>query len=99
MYDVLFNPAFKNLIESKSKGEHFYWASTIAWINFFYGNRKSSRGYFKKSVSAKSFLAYLSTFLPDKYFVTLIDSRLKYRMQNILKPSKRYQTELKKLLQ
>jgi len=99
VYEMLFNPAFKNLIEAKSKGEHFYWASTIAWINFFYGDRKSSRGYFKTSISVKNSAAYLATFLADEYFYKLINSRLRYRLQNLFQNKKFYKAELKKLLQ
>ncbi|MCI0448483.1 MAG: glycosyltransferase [Chlorobi bacterium] len=98
VYEMLFNPAFKNLIEAKSKGEHFYWASTLAWINFFYGNRKDARGYLKKSGSLKNWVAYLATFLPDKYFYKLIDLRLRYRLQNIFRSKKYYKNELRILL-
>jgi glycosyltransferase involved in cell wall biosynthesis len=99
VYQMLFNPAFKNLIEAKSKREHYYWASTVAWINFFYGDRKNSRGYFKSSVSIKNFVAYVATFLNDSNFYKLIDSRLKYRLQNLFQNKRNYKSELKKLLQ
>jgi len=98
LYDMLFNPAFKNLVDAKSKGDHFYWASTIAWVNYFYGNREDSRSYFKNSFSWKNILAYFTTFLPDEYFHKFIDSRLKYRINNIFTNTKHYKKELNKLL-
>jgi glycosyltransferase involved in cell wall biosynthesis len=98
LYDMLFNPAFKNMIDAKSKGEHFYWASTIAWINYFYGSRKDSRSYFKNSVSWKNLLAYFTTFLPDEYFYKFIDSRFRYRLKNMFSSTKLYDNELKNLL-
>lgn len=98
VYDMLMNQSFKNLVDSKSKGDHFYWTSNIAWINFFYGNRKDSRSFFKSSVSLKNLLALIATFLPDKFFNKFIDSRLKYRLISLFKEKKRYYNELKKLL-
>lgn len=98
LYDMLFNPAFKNLVDAKSKGSHFYWASTIAWINYFYGKREDSRSYFKNSFSWKNLLAYFTTFLGDEYFYKFIDSRFKYRLNNIFANTKSYQEELKNLL-
>lgn len=98
IYDILFNPAFKNMIDAKSKGEHFYWASTIAWINYFYGYRKDARSYFKNSFSWRNLAAYLTTFLPDEYFYKFIDSRLKYRVKNMFTSTGRYKNELHNLL-
>jgi hypothetical protein len=98
LYDMLFNPAFKNLVDAKSKGSHFYWASTIAWINYFYGNRQDSRSYFKNSFSWKNLSAYFTTFLPDEYFHKFIDSRFKYRLYNTFTNTKKYKKELKELL-
>ncbi len=98
LYDVLFNPAFKNMIDAKSKGEHFYWASTIAWINYFYGLRQDSRSYFKNSFSWKNLAAYFTTFLPDEYFHKFIDSRLRYRIKNMFASTGQYSKELKNLL-
>lgn len=98
LYEMLFNPAFKNLLDSKSKGDHFYWASIIAWVNYFYGNRKDSRSYFKRSISLKNLTAYLTTFLPDKYFYKFIDSRMKYRLKNLFRSNSKYKAELLKLL-
>ncbi len=98
LYDMLFNPAFKNMIDAKSKGEHFYWASTIAWINYFYGARTDSRSYFKNSFSWKNLSAYFTTFLPDEYFYKFIDSRFKYRIKHLFTSSKHFNNELKNLL-
>lgn len=98
VYEMLFNPAFKNMVDAKSKGGHFYWATRIAWINYFYGSRKDSRSYFKNSFSLKNLLAYFTTFLPDEYFHKFIDSHLKYRLKNLFSNSKNYKNELKKLL-
>src|SRR4030095_7524004 len=98
LYEMLFNPAFKNLVEATSKGSHFYWASTIAWINFFYGNRKDSRGYFKNSFSWKNLSAYFTTFLPDEYFYKFIDSHIKYRLYNTFTNTKKYKKELRGLI-
>ncbi len=98
IYDFLFPPAFKCLMEAKSKGEHFYWAATIAWLNYFYGNRRDSRSYFRNSFSWKNLTAYLTTFLPDKYFYKLIDSRIKYKLKTIFTNIGKYKLELKNLL-
>ena len=98
IYDFLFPVSFKNMFEAKSKGEHFYWATTIAWLNYFFGDRKSSRGYFKNSFSLKNIAAYLTTFLPDKYFNKFINSHLKYRLKTIFRSSGNYKEELKRLL-
>lgn len=98
VYDFLFPAAFKNMIDAKSKGEHFYWASNIAWINYFFGKRKDARSYFKSSLSFKNTIALVSTFLPYKYFQKLIDSRIKYRFFNVFASNKLYKNELLKLM-
>lgn len=98
LHEMLFRPAFRNLIDSKSKGDHFYWASVIAWVNYFYGSRKDARSYFRNSFSWKNTAAYITTFLPDKYFNKFIDSRFKYRLKNLFTSTGRYKKELIKLL-
>ncbi|MBZ0204512.1 MAG: glycosyltransferase [Ignavibacteria bacterium] len=98
LYEMLFPPAFKKLMDSKSKGDHFYWASTIAWINYFYGDPKESRSYFRNSFSVKNLTAYFTTFLPDEYFHKFINSRLRYRIGNMFAPKSKYKNELKSLL-
>lgn len=98
LYEMLFNPAFKKMIDAKSKGEHFYWATNIAWINYFYGRRQDSRSYFKSSFSLKNLSAYFTTFLPDEYFHKFINSRLRYRLNNIFKSTGYHKNELRKLL-
>jgi glycosyltransferase involved in cell wall biosynthesis len=98
VYDMLKTPAFKNMLDSKSKGDHFYWAGKIAWVNFFYGDPAESRGYFRKSISLKNTTALIATFLPDKIFHKLLNYRLKYRFFSLFRDKKRYKTELKNLL-
>jgi hypothetical protein len=87
------------MIEAKSKGEHFYWAGNIAWINFFFGARKDSRSYLKNSFSLKNTFAYATTFLPDKYFNKLIDSRIRYRISGLFSSNAPFKKELVSLLQ
>jgi glycosyltransferase involved in cell wall biosynthesis len=97
--EMLFNPSFKNMIGAKSKGGHFYWATVIAWVTYFYGNRRESRSYFKNSLSLKNLTAYFTTFLPDEYFHKFINYRLKYRLKSIFAgTNKIHKTELKKLI-
>jgi glycosyltransferase involved in cell wall biosynthesis len=98
IYDFLFPAAFKNMLEAKSKGDHFYWAGNIAWLNYFYGNRKDSRNFLKSSVSFKNFIAFLSTFLPQNSFNKLIDSRIKYRLKAVFSGTGTFKKELSKLL-
>ena len=64
MYDVLYNHSFKNLVGAKSKGRSFYWATNIAWINYFYGDKNDARKYLYNSFSWKNVMAYILTFLP-----------------------------------
>jgi glycosyltransferase involved in cell wall biosynthesis len=96
--NILFNTAFGKMIDAKSKGEHFYWATKIAWINYFYGERKESRSYFKNSFSYKNLAAYFTTFLPDEYFHKFIKYRFRYRMKSLLKGKKLFKKELRKLI-
>lgn len=98
LYEMLFNPAFRKMIDAKSKGGHFYWASTIAWINYFYGDKTKSRSYLTNSISLKNTLAYFTTFLPDKYFNKFINGRYKYRLKYMFTSSSKYKAELKNLL-
>jgi len=98
IYDFLFPTAFKNLLESKGKGDHFVWSTVIAWINFFYGDKRASRNYFKKSLSLKNTIAYLATYLPEKSFDNLLNFRLKYRWRAVFRNKNYYKAELKKLL-
>lgn len=98
LYNMLYTNAFKKMLDSKSKGDHFYWASVAAWLNYFYGNRKDARGYFKNSFSIKNFTAYLTTFLPDKYFFKFINSHLRYRINSMFINKSVYKKELQELL-
>lgn len=98
LFDMLHTDAFKKMLDSKSKGDHFYWASVIAWLNYFYGSRQSSRSYFKNSFSLKNLTAYFTTFLPDKYFFKFINSRLRYRLKSLFVNKSHYKKELISLL-
>ena len=98
IYDMLYLDAFRKMQDSKSKGVHFFWASKIAWINYFYGDRRDSRGYFRNSFSLKNLTAYITTFLPNKYFFKFTGSRIRYRFRNIFENNSVYSAELKKLL-
>lgn len=80
MYDVLYNHSFKNLVGAKSKGRSFYWATNIAWINYFYGDKKDARKYLYNSFSWKNVTAYILTFLPAGLFNRFINGRWRYRL-------------------
>lgn len=97
LYNMLYTNAFKKMLDSKSKGDHFYWASVTAWLNYFYGNRRDSRGYFKNSFSMKNLAAYFTTFLPDKYFFKFIRSRFRYRIKSLFNNNGIYKRELASL--
>jgi glycosyltransferase involved in cell wall biosynthesis len=90
--------AMKKLINSVRKRDQFYWATKIAWQNFFFGNRKDSRSYFRKVPSVKNFTALAATYLTDKLFKKLIDSRIRYRMNDLFTGKKSFENELKMLL-
>ncbi|RPI18218.1 MAG: glycosyltransferase family 2 protein [Ignavibacteriae bacterium] len=99
IYEMLFNNAFKKLINSSnSKGEAFYWTSNIAWINYFFGDKKDARKYLYHSFSMKNILAYAATFLPENLFQKLLRLRLKYRINAIKENKKKFKEELKRLL-
>lgn len=98
LYDLLNTNAFRRMVDSKSKGDHFYWASVAAWLNYFYGSRQSARGYFRNSLSLKNLTAYFTTFLPDKYFFKFIDSHLKYRIKSFFENKSFFKKELASLL-
>jgi len=98
LFEMLSAAAFRNMVDSKSKGDHFYWSQTTAWLNYFYGNRRSARGHFKNSFSLRNLTAYFTTFLPDKYFFKFINSRLKYRLKAILEPKSIYKKKLIELI-
>lgn len=98
IYDMLYLDAFRKMQDSKSKGVHFLWASRIAWINYFYGDRRDSRSFFRNSFSLKNLVAYITTFLPSKYFFKFTGSRFRYRLRNIFEKTGVYSAELKTLL-
>jgi glycosyltransferase involved in cell wall biosynthesis len=98
MYDVLYNYSFKNLISAKSKGRSFYWATNIAWINYFYGNKKDARKYLYNSFSWKNILAYLLTFLPRGLFNRFINGRWRYRLSALFENKSDFRKQLLSLL-
>jgi len=98
MFNMLHTAAFKKIVDSKSKGEHFYWASVIAWLSYFYGSRYDCRSYFRNSFSLKNTAAYLTTFLPDKYFFKFINSHIRYRLKDMFTNKSSYKKELNLLL-
>ncbi len=98
VYDFLFDEAFKNMLDSKSKGDHFYWTTKIAWINYFYGDRKKTRKYFYNSFSLKNILGFLSTYLPDEIFEKFLTSRARFRIENLFSNNKKFYQELRQLL-
>lgn len=98
LYDMLYRNAFRKMTDSKSKGEVFYWATVSAWLNYFYGDRRDSRSYFRNSFSIKNITALLTTFLPDKYFFMFINSRLRYRLKSIFINKSSFKKQLNNLL-
>lgn len=99
IYEMLFNNAFKNLVHSSnSKGTAFYWTSNIAWINFFYGEKKDARKYFYNSFSMKNILSFIATFLPENLFQKLIKSRIKYRYNAVKERNGKFKKQLAELL-
>jgi glycosyltransferase involved in cell wall biosynthesis len=98
IFNIINDHALKNLINSTRKRDQFYWATNIAWQNFFYGNRKVSRSYFRKVPLTKNYAALAATYLPEKLFRKLVDSRLKYRLSDLFTNKKKYKAELEKLL-
>jgi hypothetical protein len=97
IYNFLHPNAFRNLIEAQSKGRAFYWADKIAWINFFYGDKKDARSYFSNSITWKNLVAFITTYFPEPLFRKLLNSRMKYRVKGFFSKRGRYEKELKKL--
>ncbi len=98
IFDIINDNALKNIIGSTRKRDQFYWATVIARQNFFYGNRKNSRSYFKRIPNIKNIASYAATFLPETLFKKLLESRIRYRLRDNFKPKKKYKEELKMLL-
>ena len=98
IFSVINDYALKKLINSVRKRDQFYWATTIAWQNFFFGNRKQSRRYFKKVPSVKNITVLAATYLPGKSFRKLLDSKIKYRISDLFSNKKSFENELKMLL-
>jgi glycosyltransferase involved in cell wall biosynthesis len=98
IFEILNDYALKKLINSNRKRDQFYWATRIAGQNFFYGNKKNSRSYYKRIPNIKNTVSYAATFLPEKIFRKLLESRIRYRMRDFFKPKKKYINELKAFL-
>ena len=98
IYNVINDYALKQLINSTRKRDQFYWATTIAWQKFFYGNRKDSRSYLKRIPDIKNISALLATYLPENLFRKLVDGRIRYRLRDLLTSKQYFKKELKKLL-
>lgn len=99
IFEMLFNNSFKNLLHSgDSKGNAFYWTMNIAWINFFYGDKKEARKYLYHSFSLKNILTYLVTYLPEGLFQKLVKSRIKYMIYALKENKRKFKIELAKLL-
>jgi glycosyltransferase involved in cell wall biosynthesis len=98
IYEFLFPEAFRNLMNSQSRGRSFYWASNTAWVNFFYGDKRKARNYLYNSFSWKNVFAYMTTFLPENLFQRIIESRIKYRVKGLFENKSEFKKELNKLL-
>jgi len=98
IFQVINDYALKKLINSVRKRDQFYWATTIAWQNFFYGNRKLSRKYFKRVPSVKNLTALAATYLPERLFRKLLNSKIRYRVNGLFANKKSFENELKILL-
>ncbi len=98
IFYIINDYALKHLINSARKRDQFYWATTSAWQNFFYGNKNTSRSYLRHVPSLKNFTALAVTFLPEKTFRKIIDSHLKYRLNDLFTGKKNFVYELKQLL-
>ncbi len=98
IYNIINDYALKQLINSTRKRDQFYWATTIAWQKFFYGNRKNSRSYLKRIPDIKNVSALLATYLPENLFRKLVDGRVRYRLRDLLTSKQYFKKELKELL-
>lgn len=99
IFAIINDYAMKKLINSVRKRDQFYWATTIAWQNYFYGNRRDSRSYFRRVPSMKNYTALATTYLPDKLFKNLLDSGIRCRLKDFFNSKKFYENELKNLLE
>lgn len=98
IFELINDYTLKHLINSVRKRDQFHWATASAWQNFFYGNKATSRSYFKRVPSLKNFTALAFTFLPERIFRKIINSRIKYRLNDLFTNKKSYKNELKQLL-
>jgi glycosyltransferase involved in cell wall biosynthesis len=98
MYDVLYNHAFKHLIGAQSKGTSFYWTTNIAWINYFYGDKKDARKYLVNSFSWKNVIANILTYLPGGLFNKFLNGRWRYRLSALFENKSGFKKQLQSLL-
>ncbi len=98
IFGIINDYALRHLIKSTRKRDQFYWATVIAGQNFFYGDRRNSRSYFRRISNTKNIASYAATFLPEKLFKKLLESRIKYRLRDLFTPKKKFKDELRMLL-
>ncbi len=97
IYELLNTNAEANLKNSPDAYEKKYWNKILFWIEYFYGDKDRSRNYFSKDITAKKFLAYLSTFLPENWFKKLIGLRIRQRLGSY-RTRKKFKAELNNLI-
>ena len=98
IFNLINDYAVRHLINAGRKRDQFYWATTSAWQNFFYGEKNDSRSYFRRVPSLKNFTALAATLLPEKTFRKLIESHIKYRINDLFTNKKKFKNELRNLL-
>ena len=98
IYRLLKANAEAFLSNSESIKDKRYWNNILFWIEFFYGDKKSSRKYFSGDITLKKSLAYLNTFLPLNGFEKLIELRIRHRLSSGFRIRKELRNELKELL-
>lgn len=81
-----------------TRDESAYWDEVLFRIEYFYGDRKSARKKIPGIKSMKHAVAFLSTFLPEKGFRRLKDSRLRYRLNTGTKEKKLMESKLNQII-
>lgn len=97
IFNIIYPNAFEKIKTASAKKDRNYWNNIIAWIYFFYGDKKTARKFLLKDVSIKKIIALIFTYLPQKYFISLINFNIKYRFISLFIKSKKYRIELKEL--
>lgn len=97
IFDILNDYAMRKLIKATRKRDQFYWATVIAGQNFYYGDRKNSRSYFKKVPNLRNFASLAASYLPEACFNYIIENKLHNRLQDFFKFKKSFKNELKLL--